>query len=200
MIQEHTNQHCSISAFQRSKKENQCNGDSYYVKETNDYFVCVVADGLGSGKAARDASSKVVDVVEKHHHLGVETLMSLCNDALYQTRGAVVTLFKTYFKEQKLEYCGIGNVRLMISDPSGTIMNPLSTSGYLSGRPSKFTVKEMPYQKESMFIIHSDGINLSSKDKRAVLGARDPEVAVRYLQQKGLPNIDDLTCVIGKIN
>ncbi|WLD93671.1 PP2C family serine/threonine-protein phosphatase [Alkalihalobacillus sp. AL-G] len=200
MIEEHVHEHSDISAFQRSKKAGQCNGDSYYVKETSDYFICVVADGLGSGQAAREASLKAVKVVEKHHDLDVESLMSLCNQALFQTRGAVITLFKFYFKEQKLEYCGIGNIRLMISAPNGTILNPLSKTGFLSGRPSKFSAKQINYQKDSMFIVHSDGIDLSSVDKRIVLKAKDPRIAARYLQQKGLPNVDDLTCVIGKIN
>ncbi|WP_257351841.1 PP2C family serine/threonine-protein phosphatase [Pseudalkalibacillus decolorationis] len=200
MIEGNVDQQVNISAFQRSKKEGQCNGDSYMVKETDEYFICLVADGLGSGEAARDASSKAVEIVEKHHSLDVKSLMSMCNEALYQTRGAVITLFKCYFKEQKLEYCGVGNIRFVISAPNGKIVNPLSKSGFLSGRPSNFAVKQLDYQKDSMFIVYSDGIVLTSSDKQNILRARNPQIATQYLKQRGLPNIDDLTCIIGKIN
>jgi negative regulator of sigma-B (phosphoserine phosphatase) len=201
MIEEQSVDHrVDLSTFQRSKVEGECNGDSFYTKETEDYFVCLVADGLGSGQAAHDASIKAVKVVEDHHDQDVETLIQLCNDALANTRGAVLTLFKVHFKNQILEYCGIGNIRLIIGLPTGKLIHAIPKSGFLSGKPTKFDVRHIEYQEGSMFIAYSDGVELSSPDKRNVMRARSPKIASSYLKQKCLDTVDDMTCVIGKLN
>ncbi|WP_349409236.1 protein phosphatase 2C domain-containing protein [Pseudalkalibacillus sp. SCS-8] len=199
MIEKYVHQRVDLSTFQRSKIEGQCNGDSYFTKETKDYFVCLVADGLGSGQAAHDASAKAVKVVEDNHHEDVDTLIQLCNDALFNTRGAVLTLFKVYFKDQILEYCGVGNIRLIIGLPSGKIVHAIPKSGFLSGKPMKFDVRQVSIQEGSMFIAYSDGVELSSPDKRNVMRAKSPRVASSYLKQKCLQAVDDMTCVIGKV-
>ncbi len=200
MIEEQSvHQRIDLSTFQRSKIEGQCNGDSYFTEETEDYFVCLVADGLGSGQAAHDASTRAVQVVEEHHDKGVETLMQMCNDALSQSRGAVLTLFKVHFKEKVLEYCGIGNIRLVIGLPSGKLVHAIPKSGFLSGKPTKFDVRRIEYPEGSMFIAYSDGVDLSSPDKRNVMRARSPKIAASYLKQKCMETVDDMTCVIGKL-
>lgn len=200
MIEEHSvDQRIDLSTFQRSKIEGQCNGDSFFTKETEDYFVCLVADGLGSGQPAHDASTKAVKVVEDHHADDVETLVQRCNQALSNTRGAVLTLFKVHFKSKKLEYCGVGNIRLIIGLPTGKLIHAIPKSGFLSGKPTKFQVRQVEYPKGSMFIAYSDGVELSSPDKRNVMRARSPKIAASLLKQKALATKDDMTCVIGKL-
>ncbi|WP_408009061.1 SpoIIE family protein phosphatase [Pseudalkalibacillus sp. A8] len=199
MIENYIHHHVDWSTFQRSKVEGQCNGDSYFAKETDNYFICMVADGLGSGQAAHDASTKTVKVVEENHDKDVDTLMSLCNESLQYTRGAVLTIFKVHFKRNLLEYCGVGNIRLIIGLPSGKMVHAIPKSGFLSGKPAKFNVREIEYQTGSMFIAYSDGIELSSPDKRNVIKSRNPRIAVSYLRQKCSSVADDMTCVIGKV-
>ncbi len=198
MIENNVHHHVDWSTFQRSKVEGQCNGDSYFAKETDDYFICIVADGLGSGQAAHDASTKTVKVVEEHHDKNVDTLMSLCNKSLQYTRGAVLTIFKVHFRKNLLEYCGVGNIRLIIGQPSGKIVHAIPKSGFLSGKPATFDVREIEYQAGFMFIAYSDGIELSSPDKRNVMKSQNPKAAASYLRQKYSIVADDMTLVIGK--
>lgn len=62
-------------------------GDDYYFLHTKEYFVCVLADGLGSGKNAYDSSHAVIEEVKRNHELDVESLMAVCNQVLIDKRG-----------------------------------------------------------------------------------------------------------------
>ncbi|HET7579587.1 MAG TPA: hypothetical protein VFK33_09920, partial [Bacillales bacterium] len=64
-----------VSAFQEAKTGQVDCGDSYFVTETNEYFICVLADGLGSGKGARRSSERAVSIVKESHHKDIGTLM-----------------------------------------------------------------------------------------------------------------------------
>ncbi|MEL3972878.1 PP2C family serine/threonine-protein phosphatase [Rossellomorea oryzaecorticis] len=150
-----------LYAEQVSKNGNPYCGDSYYYVSTNEYFVCVLADGLGSGKYAYESSHAVVEIVENNHHEDVETLMDLCNNALQKMRGAAVAIIKAYYHSKEFVYSCVGNIRFYMYSPEGKMTYPLPVTGYLSGRPQKYQTKRYRYESNSRFLLHSDGLNIS---------------------------------------
>ncbi len=191
-----------VSAVQRAKKNKSCCGDSFFIHETSDYLICALADGLGSGQGAHDASIAAVDVVRDHHEMPLDQLMEIVNRSLFHLRGAVVTIFRVDYHRKVISVCGVGNIKLLIFPEQGKAITPFSKPGFLSGRPLNFNVQEFPYPDNGMFLIHSDGINLMSRQIPAIKSlyyADDSAETGNYLRELVKYNEnDDMTLLIGK--
>ncbi|MGI8387723.1 PP2C family serine/threonine-protein phosphatase [Robertmurraya sp. P23] len=174
-------------------------GDSYYYVLQDDYFTCVVADGLGSGKLANEASSAVVDVVQQYHDEDVEELMKKCNQALFQKRGAAVAVLKVFFQTKEFHYSCVGNIRFFLYSEKGELTYPLPVSGYLSGKPVRFNTKRYSYQANSKFLIHSDGITPNGV-KSLLSSGLSNECIANQLREKFTSKMDDSTFIIGTLH
>ncbi|KIL48590.1 phosphoserine phosphatase [Jeotgalibacillus campisalis] len=164
---------------------------------TEDYYVCILADGLGSGTYAHEASSAACDVVSMHHEEDVETLMNRCNDSLLKKRGAAVAIVKVDFTTKVVQYSCVGNVRFYFYSHDGTLTYPLPVTGYLSGRKQTFKTQEFLYGEGSSFLLHSDGLELTR-----VRPMLQPQHSLDYISSQ-LESIvrgtDDTTFVIGRL-
>lgn len=187
-----------VIAHQTAKDGKAFCGDGYYFTATDEYFVCVLADGLGSGEFAYEASSAVVSVVEQHHEKDVDTLMKLCNDVLLQKRGAAVALFKVYFASREFVYSCVGNIRFFLYSSTGKLTYPLPVTGYLSGRPQVFHTQRFTYEAESKFLIYSDGLNIQGV--KTLLKAFLPIDLISEDIKKQYPSTsDDATFILGSL-
>ena len=125
-----------VLAYQTSKKGKTLCGDSFFYTSTDDYFVCVLADGLGSGEYANEASVAVTEIIKENHAKSVEELMELSNDVLVKKRGAAVCVFKINYA------------------------SPLPVTGYLSGRPQHYHTQRFTFENHAKFLVFSDGFNI----------------------------------------
>lgn len=136
-------------------------GDDYFFLHTKEYFVCVLADGLGSGKNAYDSSHAVIEEVKRNHELDVESLMAVCNQVLVDKRGAAVSILKIFYDKNEFVYSSVGNIRFFLYNPSDDkLVYPLPVTGYLSGRKQKYRTQRYKYEPNAKFILHSDGLEL----------------------------------------
>ncbi|WP_110112029.1 PP2C family serine/threonine-protein phosphatase [Bacillus sp. CGMCC 1.16541] len=187
-----------LEVYQAAKKGNHYCGDSYYVKETEDYFLCVMADGLGSGEYAMKASSAITNVVSLYPHADVEELMRRCNDATKNTRGAAVAVLKFYKKTFQFVYSNIGNIRFYLYSPDGKLTYPLPIKGFLSGKIQRFRTQVFSFEPGSRFLIHTDGLNLREIKSVFSKTSKIQQMSTE-LQSKIISNDDDITYVIGHI-
>ncbi|WP_338779506.1 PP2C family serine/threonine-protein phosphatase [Metabacillus sp. FJAT-52054] len=198
MIERETNERVRALAFQLQKKGKVLCGDSFFMKTTEDYFVCSLADGLGSGELAHESSQAISDLVEMHHEENVEQLLIRCNQALKEKRGATVSIFKMAFADQQLSYGSIGNIRFVLYNPAGDFVYPLPVLGYMSGKPQKFKINSYSYQPGAKFIVHSDGLKISAI--KSLLRDYDTvEHISDALESYTLDRDDDLTYIVGQI-
>ncbi|TDQ36715.1 PP2C family serine/threonine-protein phosphatase [Aureibacillus halotolerans] len=152
-----------VFSFQRAKGGQETCGDSFFFEETEDYFVCALADGLGSGVDANKASHAAISEIRSHHALeNIEQLFLRANHAMKDKRGAVLTVFFVDYVKKELTCASIGNIRLFFHSATGKLTYPLPQSGYLSGRPQKLKIQTFPCEQGSTFLIHSDGLELRS--------------------------------------
>lgn len=149
-----------VLSYQTSKKGKDLCGDSFFYTSTEDYFLCVLADGLGSGEYANEASKAVIDVIRENHSLSVEELMELSNQILIKKRGAAVCIFKVDYSSQTFVYSCVGNIRFFLYSPSGKLTYPLPVTGYLSGRPQQYHTQSFIYEENAKFLVFSDGFNI----------------------------------------
>ncbi|WP_142827246.1 PP2C family serine/threonine-protein phosphatase [Planococcus soli] len=193
-------QHSFVDAFifNEAKKGNYESGDSYHTVLTEDYFICSVADGLGSGPVARESSQVIPQILREYHHETIDQLMFRFNGLMLQKRGAAVAIFKVDFKEKTLEYSCVGNIRFYLyRKATDEIIYPLPVMGYLSGRPQKLRTQLYTYVEDDLFLIHSDGVDLRNP-KAMMRKAAVPEQLYRDILAS-IQTGDDATFITGSL-
>jgi phosphoserine phosphatase RsbX len=198
MLEQESNRHVQSLAYQIQKEGNSCNGDSFFIKATEDYFICSVADGLGSGLNAHASSNAIREVVEQHHHEEVEVLMDYCNKVLKNKRGATVSILKVNFSRKEVIYSSVGNIQFVLYIPSGLSIYPIPVPGYLSGRPQNYRIETFPYEKDSKFIFHTDGLHIPSI-KQVLTRFQSIEEMSNHLEKYTKTRNDDVTYIVGQL-
>ncbi|GER68492.1 phosphoserine phosphatase RsbX [Weizmannia acidilactici] len=186
-----------VYGFQTTKAGRELCGDAYFMKATDDNFLCVLADGLGSGEYAYYSSQAVARAVKEQSDEDVEALMKACNRALYRKRGAAVAILKVCFQTRKFVYSCVGNIRFYMYSPSGRLTYPLPITGYLSGKPQHFKTETFDYESNSKFIIHSDGVK--ERDVKAFLKKCESIELIADQLKKQQAMDDDATFIIGRL-
>ncbi|WP_170841190.1 PP2C family serine/threonine-protein phosphatase [Salibacterium halotolerans] len=199
MIENQTHAKVEIAAFQQEKEGANCCGDDYVTVETDSYFLCALADGLGSGEPAYRSSSVAMDMVRKYHDQSIETMLHQCNRALFHERGVVITILKVDFAFNEIIYGNIGNVETYLFNQDGVMNRPMPMSGYLSGRPFKYRMQQYPIEQGTHFVMHSDGIKFSKSDREKMKHAGSPRTPIQYFAEKAQEQNDDITVVVGHI-
>jgi phosphoserine phosphatase RsbX len=198
MLEVESNKYIKALAYQIQKKGNLYNGDSFFIKATDEYFICVVADGLGSGPDAYASSHAIREVVEHGHYEDVEVLIEDCNKVLKEKRGATVSILKVNFSQKEFTYCAVGNIRFGLYCPSGRFIYPLPVSGYLSGKPQKYRSDTFSYEEDSKFIIYTDGLTIPAI-RQLLSNFRSIEEISSHLKLYTVSRQDDLTYIVGQL-
>ncbi|MEH7416867.1 PP2C family serine/threonine-protein phosphatase [Neobacillus drentensis] len=198
MLELDFNQHIQAIAYQIPKKGNDFNGDSFYMKVMDDYFICVVADGLGSGEYAYYSSNAIRQEVKNNYDKEVDVLIDSCNQVLKDKRGATLSILKVNFLQKTFTYSSVGNIQFVLSCPSGRFIYPLPVLGYLSGKPQKYRCETFSYEKGSKFILHTDGIAIPGI-KSLVSSASSVEEISNHLEDYTKTGKDDLTYIVGQL-
>lgn len=192
------NQFIELIAGNHSKDGNSFCGDTYYFEQKESSFICLLADGLGSGRFAYESSNAAAEAVKQQWQTEpVENLMNVINEAMFQKRGAAVALFSINFESHEFEYTCVGNIRFYLYGPDGKLTYPLPVTGYLSGRPQKYRMERFSYESGSKFLVHSDGINLLNT--KELMRYRTTEQIAAKLDEVAIQSNDDATFLIGTL-
>ncbi|TFD95306.1 phosphoserine phosphatase [Jeotgalibacillus sp. R-1-5s-1] len=197
MMEALQHQQVRVKVGQYAKNGRTDCGDSYYMLATDDYFLCVLADGLGSGRYAREASKAVCDTVEKNPDEDVDRLMEMCNKSLLKKRGAAVAIVKITFDTKEVIYSCVGNIRFYFYSENGKLTYPLPVTGYLSGRPQVYKTQNFRYEEGSSFLFHSDGLQIT-RVRPLLQGGKSLEYISSYLHSI-VSDADDTTFLIGRL-
>ncbi|WP_099223413.1 PP2C family serine/threonine-protein phosphatase [Listeria costaricensis] len=149
-----------LFTFQRAKSLQQYCGDMYYYLEKDHQFLCVLADGLGSGHEAHKSALAAIEVIRSAPEEDLLTMMNSANQAVASLRGAAIAIIRADLEKARITYSGMGNIRFFLIGQDGKLVYPLSTTGYLSGRRQRFSIKNFHYKPGTKFLMHSDGLVL----------------------------------------
>ncbi len=119
-----------------------------------------VADGLGHGPEAREASARAIAVLKESSSSRLEDILRECDAPLFETRGTVMAVARIDPKAQLVEHACVGNVQARLYRPRET-QRFASHPGVL-GAPKqgrRFRTETFPLQTNDVLVMFSDGLS-----------------------------------------
>jgi phosphoserine phosphatase RsbX len=152
-----------VLVYQEAKTGNLDSGDTYYIYKDDDYLLCAIADGLGNGPVAKESADVMPEILANNLNESLDDLLLLCNERMFQKRGAAVAIVRADLKNKTISYSCVGNIKFyMYQSKTDKMIYPLPVMGYLSGRKQKFRTQTYSYSEKDKFLMHSDGVELKN--------------------------------------
>ncbi|MFF7310515.1 SpoIIE family protein phosphatase [Streptomyces sp. NPDC008137] len=174
-------------------------GDAWSRVYGGDRVTLLLADGLGHGPKAAEASGAAVAALRGVADLPPAEILRRLGSALRPTRGAAVAVAQLELTSGQLSFAGIGNIGGRLRT-DGTWKPLLSHPGIVGAQaPASVPVQRVPWREDSLLVLHSDGLpgRWTPPDDGVLLSCDPAVVAVAVLRDAGsaaLPVRDD-TCV-----
>ena len=179
--------------------ETEC-GDAWGVEEVAPgVHSLIVADGLGHGPKAAEASAAAVAMFHLHPSASpVEHLASI-HPALKATRGAAVAVARVDANRREIRFAGVGNIAGTVFDPGGPHRGLVSHNGTVGGNMHKVQEFTLPWPEGALLVLHSDGLATSWRlDNRLALKSKLPGVIAGTLYRDFSRRRDDVTVVVAR--
>ncbi|MET0542946.1 MAG: SpoIIE family protein phosphatase, partial [Variovorax sp.] len=172
-------------------------GDTWAVRMNGSKARIMVADGLGHGPQAADASQAAAQVFATANG-APHAVLERAHALMRSTRGAAVAIVELDATEDSLLFAGAGNIagRILSGVNDRTLM---SQHGTLGVQVRKLVDASYPWPDHAMVVLHSDGITSrwNIDGARGIL-AQDPTLIAGWLLRSGLRGRDDATVVVIK--
>lgn len=194
-----------VGAVNLPKRKGDISGDAWAVEQGRDRALVLVADGLGSGTLAAEASREAVRIFRANANLAPQAILEKIHAGLRSTRGAVAAIAE--IRPSGVKYAGIGNISGVILT-GNTSRSMVSYNGTLGLTVRKIAEMSYPWSQQSMLVMHSDGLGTQwMLDRYPGLMARHPAliaaILYRDFQRSVLRNFagsaDDVVIVVAKM-
>ncbi len=175
--------------------EKEC-GDSWAVRSSSNAWELIVADGLGHGSQAAEASQCMTEIFTQHPDRGITKLLETGHRALRSSRGAAVAIAAVEFSLNQLRFAGVGNIGASIISgrESRSLMSHNGTVGLAIRKIQEFVY---PWNAEDLLILFSDGLNTHWRlDAYPGLISRHPSIIAGVLYRDFTRQRDDVTVVV----
>jgi anti-sigma regulatory factor (Ser/Thr protein kinase) len=135
----------------------EANGDAWALHQTRERALIMLADGLGHGPDAAEASAAAVDIFGNHPHDSPAEMIERMHAALCSTRGAAVAVTEMLLDRRVVRYAGVGNIsgRIFSGDAFRSMVSHNGTVGMKASRIEEFTY---PWPEGGLLVLHSDGL------------------------------------------
>ena len=172
-------------------------GDSWSIATGPEETTLLVADGLGHGPEAAEASVEAVRLFHRFVGHRAPVLLEYIHGGLRATRGAAVSVARFQPASGKMIYAGVGNIAgVMFS--GGVLRRMVSMPGTAGHNARKIQAFEYPFTA-GLVILHSDGIASSwTLDRYPNLAARHPTLIAAVLYRDLTRHRDDATVLVAK--
>ncbi|HLR08971.1 MAG TPA: SpoIIE family protein phosphatase [Bacillota bacterium] len=184
-----------VAVYQKAKGQNCLCGDSYFYQESEEGFICALADGLGSGQYAKESADIVIDVIKQNTNASVKDLVKQCNQQLYGKRGVVLGILKFDFIAEKYTFSSIGNISILTIAHEQKKKRNIPNAGYLAGYHRSFKVEQQRLEPGMRFILFSDGVTDEDLSESFYVH-RDTDLIVEHFAEICGDDRDDDTTLI----
>jgi anti-sigma regulatory factor (Ser/Thr protein kinase) len=172
-------------------------GDSWTVSESGADLTLFVADGLGHGPDAAEASVEAVRLFHRYNGHLVPTLLDYVHGGLRTTRGAAVSIARFDPVNRKIIFAGVGNVSgvLAAGESLRRMVSMPGTAGHVARKIQSF---EYPFAA-GLVILHSDGLSTNwTLARYPNLQMAHPTLIAAILYRDFARHRDDATVLVGK--
>ncbi|MBX3085255.1 MAG: SpoIIE family protein phosphatase [Anaerolineae bacterium] len=151
-------------------------GDSWAIHREKERVLLVVADGLGHGLGASQASREAIKCFFENTQRDPVEIIKAMHLAIQGTRGAVVGVAELDLVKQQVNYAGVGNIEgsLYAGEDMSRFVSHNGTAGYDIGRVKAFSY---PCPDGSIIVLSSDGLN-SHLNLNRYLGLKSKDAAL----------------------
>jgi anti-sigma regulatory factor (Ser/Thr protein kinase) len=188
----------ALGALNVAKAGEDTSGDTWYAKVGRHYAAVIVADGLGHGLLAAEASAAAVDAFQRDPHRSPSLTLEDVHRSLRATRGAAVAIATIEFGRDIALFAGLGNIiaSIVVDDKRRNLVSHNGIAGHNAHRFQEFSY---PMPRNASMVLHSDGLG-SHWDPRDYPGlwVRDPSLVAGVLYRDFTRNRDDVTIVVGR--
>ncbi|WP_375463657.1 SpoIIE family protein phosphatase [uncultured Methylobacterium sp.] len=174
------------------------NGDASCARRYGAGWTILVADGLGHGPSAAEASGEAVRLFRSREAEAPAAILSAIHAGLRHTRGGAVAIARYEPERGRVLFCGIGNVAGAVVTGAETkrMVSLAGTAGHVARR---FQTFEYPFTPDSLLVMCSDGIGTSwSLDAYPGLRGAHPSLIAGVLYRDFARGRDDATVVIAQ--
>ena len=179
------------------KGETVC-GDGWQVLHRPKGALLIIADGLGHGLHASEASIAAIGTIDPRANGDLATRLRAMHDGLRHTRGAAAAIAEIQCESALVKFAGIGNISGAIHRP-GVTRHTVSLNGTLGHEARTFREYSYPWESDAMLVMHSDGLGTHwSLDDYRGLHRRHPAVVAAVLYRDFSRQRDDVTVVVGR--
>jgi anti-sigma regulatory factor (Ser/Thr protein kinase) len=172
-------------------------GDSFTASSEGNVSTLFVADGLGHGQDAAEAS---VEAVRLFHRFGghqVPTLLDYVHGGLRSTRGAAVSIARFDPAARRVTFAGVGNVAGALA-ANGNLKRMVSMPGTAGHNARKIQAFDYPFDG-GLIILHSDGLTSNwALSRYPNLHMFHPTLIAAILYRDFARRRDDATVLVGK--
>jgi anti-sigma regulatory factor (Ser/Thr protein kinase) len=172
------------------------NGDTCAVSCRASRCSVIVADGLGHGPLAAQASQAAIDVLLKRPDDEPAVAIAGIHHALASTRGGAGAVASLDLGASMLRYCGIGNISgiLYANYKSRHLMSHNGTLGHNARKIQQF---DFEFPRGALLIMFSDGLATHwSLDDYPGLAGRHPALIAAALYRDHDRGRDDVSVVV----
>lgn len=173
-------------------------GDSWVAVHSKKGLSVLVADGLGHGHGAAEASLLAVQTLQNDPESFPNKVMQNSHLRMRGTRGAAVAIAQIDVNANELRYCGVGNIAGCIVTQEGR-QHLISHNGIVGNNMHKTQEFLHAWTEDSIVIMHSDGIGTKwSIDHYPELEKRHSSVIAAVIHRDFTRGRDDATIVVFK--
>lgn len=172
-------------------------GDSWSVLATDGTVTMLVADGLGHGQDAADASVEAVRLFRRFNGHRVPTLLDYIHGGLRTTRGAAVSIARFDSAARQVTFAGVGNVAGALAT-NGNLKRMVSMPGTAGHNARKIQAFDYPFD-HGLIVMSSDGVSTSwNLSRYPNLETHHPALIAAILYRDFGRRRDDATVLVGR--
>lgn len=174
-------------------------GDDWDASQHGQRTQILVADGLGHGERAAEASTEAVATFQRHRGESPAAILEAIHLALRGTRGAAVALLEADRGDGLIRYAGLGNITAAVLAPGASrrLASRNGTAGHFAARIQEFVY---PIPPEALLVLHSDGLATHwNVELYPGLTGRHPGVVAGVLYRDFNRGRDDSTVVAARL-
>jgi hypothetical protein len=175
-------------------------GDAWAVGSDRTVASLLLADGLGHGPHAAEASEAAASIVDRCPAAAPGVILQQAHHALRATRGAAVASARLDSVSKEMHFAGVGNIAACVFDGNGR--RPMvSHNGIVGSNMRKVQEFAAPWSTDSFIIMHSDGLGTRwDLGQYPGLAMRPPSLIAAVLYRDFARKRDDVTVLVVRKN